>query len=135
MKVFISHSSENTALARKLTAELKRAGMDVWSNEELLPGDNWAEKTGQALKSSQAMVALLPANPLSSPSVLRDIEYALGSKTFNKRLIPVLVGSEDNSSMQTLPWILKYLQVIKLPAYGKQEEGIGQITQALQAVA
>ena len=136
MQVFISHSHETRALAKKVSEALKRAGLDVWNYEqEILPGDNWAEKIGQALESSQAMVVLLTPEALNSPTVLRDIEYALGRKTFNKRLIPVLVGSEDNIPLQKLPWILRHLNVIKLPAYGKQEEGIDRITQALQAVA
>lgn len=136
MKVFISHTQETKTLARTLREELKLAGMDVWSDEEILPGDNWAEKIGQALESSQAMVALLTPAALSSPTVLRDIEYALGRKTFNKRLIPVFVGSEEESnSLQEFPWILKHLNVIKLPAEGKQKEGIDRITEALEAAA
>lgn len=136
MKVFISHSHETKVLAKKVSEALKHAGLDVWNYEqEILPGDNWAEKIGQALESSQAMVVLLTPEALNSPTVLRDIEYALGRKTFNKRLIPVLVGSEENMPLQKFPWILRHLNVIKLPAYGKQEEGIARITQALQAVA
>jgi hypothetical protein len=135
MKVFISHSHETEILAKKVGESLKRAGLDVWNDEEILPGDNWAKKIGQGLESSQAMVVLLTPDSLNAPTVLRDIEYALGKKTFNKRLIPVLVGSEDNISPQKLPWILKHLNVIKLPAYANQDEGIEQITQALQAVA
>lgn len=134
MQVFISHSHETKALAKKVGEALNRAGLDVWNDEqEILPGDNWAEKIGQGLESSQAMVVLLTPEALNSPTVLRDIEYALGRKTFNNRLIPVLVGSEENIPLQKLPWILKRLNVIKLPAYGKQEEGIDRITQALQA--
>jgi len=136
MKVFISHSHETKALAKKVSEALKRAGLDDWNDEqEILPGDNWAEKIGQALESSEAMVVLLTPEVLNSPTVLRDIEYALGRKTFNKRLIPVLVGSEENIPLQKLPWILKRLNMIKLPAYGRQEESIDRITQALQAVA
>jgi hypothetical protein len=135
MKVFISHSQETDALAKTLGEELKRAGMDVWSDEEILPGDNWAEKVGQALESSQAMVALLTPAALSSPRVLQDIEFALGRKTFNKRLIPVFVGSAEESTPQGFPWILKHLNMIQLPADGKQKEGINRITEALKAAA
>ncbi|HKB65279.1 MAG TPA: toll/interleukin-1 receptor domain-containing protein [Pyrinomonadaceae bacterium] len=136
MRVFISHSHETKGLAEKLGEELRRAGMDVWNYEvDILPGDNWAQKIGQALESSQAMVALLTPEALNSRTVLQEIQYALGNKTFNKRLIPVLVGSEDNIPIEKLPWILKHLNVIRLAAYGTQEAGIERITQALQAVA
>ena len=135
MKVFISHSHETKALAKKLGEALKRAGLEAWNDEEILPGDNWAQKIAQALEESQAMVVLLSPDSLDSTMVRREIEYALSTKHFNKRLIPVLVGSEDDLPLEKLPWILNHLNVIKLPAYGRQEEGIDRITQALQAVA
>jgi hypothetical protein len=136
MKVFISYSHETKALAKKVGEALKRAGLEAWNHEqEILPGDNWAQKIAQALEESQAMVVLLSPDSLDSTMVRREIEYALSSKHFNKRLIPVLVGSEDDLPLEKLPWILSHLNVIKMPAYGRQEEGIDRITQALQAVA
>lgn len=135
MQVFISHSHETSPLAKKVGEALKRAGWEVWSDEKLLPGSNWAKEIAQALEESQAMVVLLSPDSLHSTIVRRDIEYALSTKHFNKRLIPVIVGSEENVPLEELPWILRHLNVIKLPAYGKQEEGINRITQALQAVA
>ncbi|HYN26263.1 MAG TPA: toll/interleukin-1 receptor domain-containing protein [Pyrinomonadaceae bacterium] len=134
MQVFISYSYETKALAQKVGEALKRAGLVVWNDQEILPGDNWAEKIAEALEQSQAMVVLLTPDALRSTTVRREIDYALSRKSFNKRLIPVLVGSEDDILFEDLPWILRHLNVIKIPA-GKQEEGINQITRALQAVA
>ena len=135
MKVFISHAHENEALAKKLGKALKGAGWDVWDDEQILPGDNWAEKIGQALEESQAMVVLLTGAALSSSAVRWEIAYALGEKRFKNRLIPVLVGSEDNISNHNFPWILSHLKMIKLPESGREEDGIRQITEALQAAA
>lgn len=134
MKVFISHAHENKALAQKLGKALKRDGWDVWDDEQILPGDNWAEKIGQALEESQAMVVLLTGAGLSS-NVRWEIEYALGKKSLKNRLIPVLVGPEVNISTQNFPWILNHLKMIKLPESGREEDGIRQITEALQAAA
>jgi hypothetical protein len=47
----------------------------------------------------------------------------------------VLVGSEENTSTHNFPWILNHLKMIKLPESGKEEDGIRQITEALQAAA
>jgi hypothetical protein len=135
MKVFISHAHENEALAKKLGKALTRAGWDVWDDEQILPGDNWAEKIGQALEESQAMVVLLTGAALSSSNVRWEIAYALGKKSLKNRLIPVLVGSEENTSTHNFPWILSHLKMIRLQEYGKEEEGIRQITEALQAAA
>lgn len=135
MKVFISHAHENDALAKKVGKALKGAGWDVWDDEQILPGDNWAEKIGQALEESQAMVVLITGAALSSSNVRWEINYALGRKRLKNRLIPVLVGSEENISARNFPWILNNLKIIKLPESGKDEEGIRQITEALQAAA
>lgn len=136
MQVFISYSPDTGALAKKVGKALERAGLSVWnSDQEILPGDNWFLKVGQALEASEAMVVLLTPDGLDSPTVLQEIEYALSRKSFSKRLIPVFVSSDERIPYEKLPWILSHLDVIRLPAHGKQEEGINQITQALQAVA
>ena len=45
MKVFISYSSKDEALATKIVESLEEAGLDAWyKKREILPGDNWAEK-------------------------------------------------------------------------------------------
>ncbi len=93
------------------------------------------KEIGKALEESQAMVVLITPNSLQSSWVHREIEYALSERHFNKRLIPVLVGSEEDLPLDRLPWILRHLQVIKVPSHGTQEQAIDKITEALQAVA
>ena len=135
MKVFISYAHTNEILAKKVTKALEHAGLDVWNAErEIMPGDNWAKKIAEGLEGSEAMVVLLTPDAINSKIVLREIEYALGKKSFNRRLIPVLVGSPDKYDENSIPWILRHLKMITLPEQG-QEEGIQQITQALKEVA
>jgi hypothetical protein len=136
MKVFISYSQESAALAKKVRLALEQAGFDAWDQQEhIYPGDNWAEKLGQALNESEAMVVLVTQEALSSMNVRRDISFALGQQAFSNRLIPVLIGDDGDSLMEKMPWILRTLNVIKLPGSKQQEEGIDRIAQALQAVA
>ncbi len=135
MKVFISHSAEDKLLANKIAIGLEDAGLKVFHDQNVLPGENWAERIGHELKESDAMVVVLTPEALRSKYVLRDIEYALGDKSFKGRLIPVAVGSPDQLPEDELPWILKRLQMISLPKHGKQDKGIKQIAQALLAAA
>jgi hypothetical protein len=135
MKVFISHSHETKDLARRVGEALRMKGWDVWHDEMILPGQNWAEETARELNESEAMVVLLTPHALESTTVRREIDFALTNKSFNKRLIPVLVGIDEAGADDKVPWILRHLNVINLPAFGRQEEGIQRITQALQAVA
>ena len=136
MKVFISYSSKDEALATRLVAALEEAGLDAWyQKREIMPGDNWAEKISQGLKESNAMVVLLTADALESDAVQSSISYALGEKAFSKRLIPVLVGGSEDFPSGRIPWILKRLKTFTLPRDGRDEEQFKQIVQVLKDAA
>lgn len=136
MKVFISYSSKDEALATRLVASLEDAGLDAWyQKREIMPGDNWAEKIAQGLKESNAMVVLLTADALESDAVQSSISYALGEKAFNKRLIPVLVGDSKDFPSDRIPWIFKRLKTITLPRDGTNKDQFKQIVQVLKDAA
>lgn len=136
MQVFLSHSSEDTDLIRRITDELKRAGMDVWDDtREIWPGDNWAQMTSQALEESQAMVVLLTPESIDSKWINWNIGFALGNIAYKQRLIPVLVGDPNRFSKEQIPWIFKHLKVINLPDQGKNDENIKQIADAIKEAA
>jgi len=131
MKVFISHSHKDESLAKKIAVVLKNAGLDVWDDREILPGDNWADKISQALNESNAMVVLLTSESLKSRSVRHDIEFALGEQRFNNRLLPVIVGSAEDTLFEKMPWILGRLKSVKLDEPVNDEDDLKQIAQAL----
>lgn len=135
MKVFISHSSKDKNLVRRIADALEASGMDVWDDSEILPGENWAEKIAKALEESQAMVVLLTPESLSSEQVLREVGYALGKIEYNKRLIPVFIGDPQKFSKQNIPWIFQHLKTIYLPEQGKNEENLKQIAEAIKEAA
>ena len=131
MKVFISHADADEAFVEKIAAGLEEAGFEAWdASREILPGDNWADKTSRALQ--EAMVVLLSPDALRSSWVRREIEYALGEQSYRKRLIPVLAEELDE---EEIPWILRHLPMIQLGEYAKEEEGIHQIAQVLLETA
>lgn len=136
MKVFISHSHSDEKLARKVATILKDSGLDVWESwREIMPGDNWAAKISHELEWSDAMVVLLTPEALHSRAVLREIEYALGEKSYSNRLIPVLVGPQGKLLEAELPWILRHLPVVKLDEPDKETESIKQIARAILEAA
>jgi hypothetical protein len=136
MKVFLSYAHKDSSLAGKIASALESKGFDVWNAEtEVLPGDNFAEKISDALKDSDAMVVLLSPASLESNYVQWEIEYALGNKSYKQRVIPVLVGSEENISSESIPWILRKLQMIRLTEPEQSDEEINQISEALELAA
>lgn len=140
MKVFLSHSSDyyrdDRDLIRKITDELKRAGMDVWDDSvEVLPGDNWAQLTSQALEESQAMVVLLTPESIDSKWIRWDLEFAASNVSYKNRVVSVLVGDPDKFVEEKIPGLLNYLKVISLPDNGSNDENIRQIAEALKQAA
>lgn len=136
MKVFISHSSKDEALASKVVSYLEQAGLDVWYDKrEIIPGDNWADKIAQGLRESDAMVVLLTPSALDSDFARRDIDYALSQKPFKRRLIPVLVGDSEDFPKDRIPWIFDHLQTIQLRESGRNEDQLEQIAQVLKDAA
>jgi len=136
MKVFVSYSSKDEALATKIVASLEDAGLDAWyKKREILPGDNWAEKIASGLKESNAMVVLVTPEALESDAVQSSISYALSEKAFSKRLIPVIVGDSTDFPVDRIPWIFNRLQTINLSKDGENEEQFKKIAQVLKDAA
>ena len=115
MKVFISHSHTDSALAARVSEALRDDGLEVWDSvADVLPGDNWAEKVAQALDESQAMVVLLTPAAVDSPYVRREMEYALGAKRYSNRLIPVAIGAREQLPADSIPWIVRHMPWVEL---------------------
>lgn len=135
MKVFISHSHTGEPLVREVATALQNAGLEVWDGErEIFPGDNWAEKIGQALREAEAMVVLYTPNTLNSSWVKRDIQYALGEQRFRDRLVTVVAGPPEKLPEDEIPWILRRFKIVKLADNGKKDD-FKKIAQTLLAAA
>ena len=121
MKVFLSHSFQDEELARGVGDALRAAGLDVWDDSQVFPGDNWAEQLGRALQQSEAMVILLTPNSLQSANVSHDLGFALGKKEFKGRVIPVLAAPAEQLPREQIPWVLQKFPMINLADLGPEE--------------
>lgn len=137
MKVFISHSSNDTKLARQIADALRNASFQVWNDTQIFPGDNWAELIANELRESDAMVVLLTPNSVDSPYINAEVGYALGEEGYKGRVIPVLAApSEQLSELELkIPWILKKFGMIYISNIENDEEALRNITQALKKAA
>lgn len=114
MKVFLNYAHADAALAERVCRALTNNGLDVSDPQrDHLPGDNWADEVARALEESEAMVVLLTPGPMS-PEVRRNIEYALGSKNYSNRLIPVVVGDPKAFPTTVIPWIVRRMPRFEL---------------------
>ena len=108
-KVFLSYAADDCDLARALASEIAKAGYTVWSDLDVLPGDNFARQVGKALDDSDAMVVIVSPASAESEHVRREIEFAVGSRRYARRVIPVIA-----SPTKKMPWILERLQPVRI---------------------
>lgn len=97
MRIFISHSTEDSDAAGELATAIASRGHDVLARDS----------GNDPLRRADAMVVLVSPRAAASPFVRREIEFALGTPRFAERLIPVILGSTADA-----PWILR-----KLPSF------------------
>ena len=136
MQVFISYSHSDSPLAARVSKALRKAGLQVWDPEiHLLPGDNWAAQVGRALEESEAMVVLLTPTSIISPHVKAEMAYALGSKSYRNRLIPVAVGGREQLPRGEIPWIVQKLHWVDLPNSESGDPEVKPIADALLSQA
>jgi hypothetical protein len=135
MQVFISHAYSDAKLASRLAKTLRESGLKVWDDTQILPGDNWGKKLGEALQESDAMVVLLTPNSLNSPSLSFETGYALGDQNYKGRLIPVIAAPRGELPYEAIPWIFQKFNMVYLSDPEKYEEGFKKITQMLKEAA
>ncbi len=108
MRIFLSYAQADRRFAQKLASLLRNQGLDVWDPAtDVLPGDNWGLKIGDALEMSDAVVVILSPDSAKSVWVQHEIQFALGDPKKEGRLFPVLARRTTQ-----LPWILKKLNVL-----------------------
>lgn len=134
LKVFISHAYADADLARRIADVLQASGFQTWEDSQILPGDNWGEKLGEALRESNAMVVLLTPDSLHSRNINYDISYALSNIDYKNRLIPVIAAPPEQLPKEEIPWILNKFHMIHLPDED-EEESLKKIAQALREPA
>ncbi len=112
MKVFLSHALADEASAAELAKHLTKDGLEVWrASEQVLPGSNFAEEIGKALRSADAMVVLVSPDAAKSEWLQHEISFAISEPSFRNRVVPVILKASSQ-----MPWILNRFQQIKAGA-------------------
>lgn len=100
MHVFISYTDRDRQYVSNLIIELKRLSISVWSNQDLLPGEDKIIKTQQKIQSCSAFIVIVSPNSASSKEVAREVQVAERNK---KIVAPILYG--DLKVMDLPIWI------------------------------
>ena len=91
-KIFISHSWKDNDISRKLAAELKRDGADIWIDYERIEGGHsLPEVIGEAIEKSDTLVLIWSHSAVDSYYVHLEWNCALNLK---KRIIPCVLDGQ-----------------------------------------
>ena len=94
---FMSYSRDDADLQRRIVAELRGHGINVWvDTENLIPGSPaWEREIERSIRSAAGVIVLLSPGSNNSEWVRREISF---TEQNGKRLFPILVsGDEDDS--------------------------------------
>lgn len=133
MNVFISYASSDRDLADTLAETLSEFGLDAWQAEKnVLPGENWAKKIGEALEESDALVVILSPDAEHTSLMRSEISFAMGNKQFKNKVIPIYRGDEEEIDKENIPWAVQK-RGISLDAYSTPEEAFEEVARSLKS--
>lgn len=113
LRIFMSYAHKDTPIARRIKQKLLEKDYRVFLEEDITVGCNWAPSIANVIvEASQTgcVLALLSENAVQSPSVRREIEFALEE---GGNVVPVLLG--DVSLPPVLRLLLGNRQMYQLP--------------------
>lgn len=127
MRIFISYSRIDSAIADRISAALQDDGHQIWKwDETLKPGDNIAKKTSEGIRKADVFLLIVSENSLASKWVMHEFSTLALSEISRRelRIIPVLI---DQSTVPSYLLSYFYLDISK-----DIEGGIAKLVESLK---
>lgn len=116
--IFMSYSSKDFEIMKKLSAILEERGAKVWYAPRNIWGEDYASSIVNAIEKSAFFVALISQNSMGSRHVLNEIDLAFNSLASENHLLPVKLDEAEMPSS-----FLYYLSRLQwYPVSGSQDE-------------
>jgi len=109
LDVFISYKREEKPVAQQLAEDLVRRGFDVWWDNALLAGEDFAQIVHAELRRARAVVVLWSRQACRSRWVLAEAELALAEGTLINAVI-------DDMAFEDIPAEFSHIQAVRLDA-------------------
>lgn len=126
--IFISHSSEDADLCKRITGLLEDAGLGVWiAPRDIRAGASYGEQIMLGLESSQFVLLVLSEAANQSKFVVREIERGV---SLGKVVIPLRIQDiKPNKSMELFVSSAHWVDAIAQPL----EAAVHEVVQAVKA--
>lgn len=114
LRIFMSYSHKDTPVAHRIKQKLLEKDYKVFLEEDIATGCEWVATIASTIleaAKSGCVLALLTENSVKSPSVMREIEFAIEK---GGNVIPVLLG--EVTLPDKLGFLLWKRQMYQLPA-------------------
>jgi hypothetical protein len=85
--VFVSYARADADYVRRLAVMLARAGVDVWADDGIEPGDEWERVIRDRIAGSRAVLVVM--SPAATTSQWVAVEIGL-ARALGKRILPLL---------------------------------------------
>lgn len=101
--VFVSYSRHDGAFVDRLSADLQRAGIQLWRDiEQIAAGSRWEQAIVEGLTNATALLFVSSRHSTKSAWMQRELLYFVEKK--EQRIIPLIV---DDAGADELPLILR----------------------------
>jgi hypothetical protein len=106
-RVFISYSRDDRPFVDRLSADLRRFGVQTWVDvENIKPGARWDEALNSGLQEAAALVFILSRKMVASRWMLLELQHFASSQ--NKTIFPVIIQDIDltqvPSEIRNIQW-------------------------------
>ena len=111
-RLFISHASADSAVAKKISDELSEEGYDVWmarQDKDIRGAVDWTQSIQNAIDSSDGLILVWSKSAAESVHVREEIRIA---RVFLMPIFPLRANPSEE--VPSLPDEIGSLQVIKM---------------------
>jgi hypothetical protein len=125
--VFISHASQDRAIASSVVENLEQHGIKCWiAPRDVTPGSRYADEIVGAINESKVLVLVLSEHAIASPHVGREIERAASKR---RRIIGLRTDAAPLT--RSFEYFLSESQWIDVAALG-MPAALAKLTQSVR---
>src|SRR5690349_18442157 len=87
--IFVSYSRDDEAFVKRLVADLRAAGVDIWLDQyDISPGQRWDMAIERALDAATHVLFVMSKSSVQSENVRDELDTAIDA---GKTIVPILI--------------------------------------------